>query len=172
MFVLHLPHARRFDYLSETKQRIKRHHVTVSSDSLRYTYLLNSALYSYKLRYIVGFGLVEMAISTNPKPTIYRNLCENTGLQIVSSAIYFLELTRADGTKSAHVFLISKLHVFHRGANATWQLLPRLFSNWQKCMYWWVGLPIKHLLWRISANYRSVKYPSHCFDLLCKAKMQ
>ena len=26
---------------------------------------------SYKLRYIVGFGLVEMAISTNPKPTIY-----------------------------------------------------------------------------------------------------
>ena len=29
---------------------------------------------SYKLRYIVGFGLVEMAISTNPKPTIYCNL--------------------------------------------------------------------------------------------------
>ena len=28
--------------------------------------------------YIVGFGLVEMAISTNPKPTIYRNLYENT----------------------------------------------------------------------------------------------
>ena len=33
---------------------------------------------SYKLRYIVGFWLVEMAISTNPKPTIYRNLYENT----------------------------------------------------------------------------------------------
>ena len=33
-------------------------------------------LYSrtFLLRYIVGFGLVEMAISTNPKPTIYRNL--------------------------------------------------------------------------------------------------
>ena len=30
------------------------------------------------LRYIVGFGFVEMAISTNPKPTIYRNLYENT----------------------------------------------------------------------------------------------
>ena len=29
-------------------------------------------VFSYKLRYIVGFGLVEMAISTNPKPTIYR----------------------------------------------------------------------------------------------------
>ena len=28
---------------------------------------------------IFGFGLVEMAISTNPKPTIYRNLYENTG---------------------------------------------------------------------------------------------
>ena len=36
---------------------------------------------SYKLRYIVGFGLVEMAIATNPKPIIYRtcNLYKNTG---------------------------------------------------------------------------------------------
>ena len=31
-------------------------------------------VFSYKLRYIVGFWLVEMAISTNQKPTIYRNL--------------------------------------------------------------------------------------------------
>ena len=35
-------------------------------------------VFSYKLRYIVGFLLVEMAISTNQKPTIYRNLYENT----------------------------------------------------------------------------------------------
>ena len=34
---------------------------------------------SYKLRYIVGFWLVEMVISTNQKPTIYRNMYENTG---------------------------------------------------------------------------------------------
>ena len=34
-------------------------------------------VFSYKLRYIVGLVLVEMAISTNPKPTIYRNLHEN-----------------------------------------------------------------------------------------------
>ena len=33
---------------------------------------------SYKLRYSVGFWLVEMVISTNQKPTIYRNLYENT----------------------------------------------------------------------------------------------
>ena len=33
---------------------------------------------SYKLRYIVGLWLVEMAISTNHKPTIYRNLYQNT----------------------------------------------------------------------------------------------
>ena len=34
---------------------------------------------SYKLRYIVGFCLIEMAISTNgnQKPTIYRNLYKN-----------------------------------------------------------------------------------------------
>ena len=36
-------------------------------------------VFLYKLRYIMGFGLVEMAILTNPKPTIYRNLYENTG---------------------------------------------------------------------------------------------
>ena len=35
-------------------------------------------VFSYKLRYIVGFWLVEMAISTNQKPTISRNLYENT----------------------------------------------------------------------------------------------
>ena len=35
-------------------------------------------VFSYKLRYIVGFWLVEMAISTNQNPTIYRNLYENT----------------------------------------------------------------------------------------------
>ena len=39
---------------------------------------LHGPVLSYKLRDIVGFGLVEMAISTNPKPTIYRNLYENT----------------------------------------------------------------------------------------------
>ena len=39
----------------------------------------SGSVFSYKLRYIVGFGLVEIAISTNPKPTIYRNLYENTG---------------------------------------------------------------------------------------------
>ena len=36
--------------------------------------IVQGPVLSYKLRYIVGFGLVEMAISTNPKPTIYRNL--------------------------------------------------------------------------------------------------
>ena len=40
--------------------------------------LLPGPVFSYKLRYIVGFWLVEMAISTNQKPTIYRNLYENT----------------------------------------------------------------------------------------------
>ena len=35
-------------------------------------------LFSYKLRYIIGFELVEMAISTNPNPTTYHNLYENS----------------------------------------------------------------------------------------------
>ena len=33
----------------------------------------------YKLRYTVGFGLVEMTIATNEKPTTCRNLFESTG---------------------------------------------------------------------------------------------
>ena len=37
----------------------------------------SGCVFSFKLQYIGGFGLVEMAISTNPKPTIYRNLYEN-----------------------------------------------------------------------------------------------
>ena len=39
--------------------------------------LANQPVFSYKLRYIVGFWLVEMTISTNQKPTLYRNLYEN-----------------------------------------------------------------------------------------------
>ena len=35
-------------------------------------------VFSYNLRYIIGFRLVKMAISTNQKPTIYRNLYKNT----------------------------------------------------------------------------------------------
>ena len=39
---------------------------------------MTGPVFSYKLQYIVAFWLVEMAISTNQKPTIYRNLYENT----------------------------------------------------------------------------------------------
>ena len=53
---------------------------------LNHTYLiwLSGPVFSYKLRYIVGFGSVEMAISTNPKPTIYRNLYDNTGQGVLA----------------------------------------------------------------------------------------
>ena len=42
----------------------------------------------YKLRYIVGFWLVEMAISTNQKPMIYRNLYQNTGPELFVSIFH------------------------------------------------------------------------------------
>ena len=35
---------------------------------------LQETLFSCMSRYIAGFGLVEMAISTNPKPVIYRDV--------------------------------------------------------------------------------------------------
>ena len=40
-----------------------------------------------KLRYIVGFWLVETAVSTNQKPTMYRSLYENTGPVLLKSNI-------------------------------------------------------------------------------------
>ena len=46
-------------------------------------WLRSGPVFSYNLRYIVDLGLVEMAISTNPKPTIYRNLYKNMGSDVV-----------------------------------------------------------------------------------------
>ena len=37
---------------------------------------MSGPVFLYKSRYILGFGLVEMAISTNPKPT-YIGTCKN-----------------------------------------------------------------------------------------------
>ena len=48
-------------------------------------------IFSYKLRYIVGFELVEMAISTNPKSTIYLSLYENTRPRLQLSITGFLK---------------------------------------------------------------------------------
>ena len=45
-------------------------------------------VFSYKLRYIVGLWLVEMAISTNHKPEIYRNLYENTDPEFLPTLIF------------------------------------------------------------------------------------
>ena len=68
------------------------------------TYYEAGSIFSYKLRYIVGFWLVEMAISTNQKPTIYRNLYENTGPKRILSVVpqrYNAQLDRAEFTQKA-----------------------------------------------------------------------
>ena len=62
----HLQQAKSSDCITTLKMRIS----------------VSGPVFSYKLRYIVGFWLVEMAISTNQKPTIYRNLYENTGPEL------------------------------------------------------------------------------------------
>ena len=54
-----------FEHSADFRHNIEWHPGLVLSYNLWYTY-------------IVGFGLVEMAISTKPKPTIYHNLYENT----------------------------------------------------------------------------------------------
>ena len=67
--------------------------MTVADNNLSLQSLRSGAVFSYKLRYIVGLGLVEMAISTNPKPTIYRNLYKNKGPgSVFSKTLIFLLL--------------------------------------------------------------------------------
>ena len=43
------------------------------------------------LRFIVGFELVEKVISTNPKPTIYRNCTGTWALVYKTEYLQFLE---------------------------------------------------------------------------------
>ena len=42
------------------------------------SFSFEATTFLYTLWYTVGFWLVQMTISTNPKPMIYRNLYENT----------------------------------------------------------------------------------------------
>ena len=61
-----------------------------------------------KLRYIVGFWLVEMAISTNQKPTIYRNLYEDT-----DPGIYLMYLKRSQrGRLQKFIYAIENIFNF------------------------------------------------------------
>ena len=61
-------------------------------------------VFSYKLRYIVGFWLVEIAISTNQKPTIYRNLYENTA-RIASFGAIWLQADPSSGDQAISHYL-------------------------------------------------------------------
>ena len=67
---------------------------------------LSGPVFSYKLRYIVGFWLVEMAISisTNQKPTIYRILYEYTPPDIITiKALYSHTIFEFNNTPEAPV---------------------------------------------------------------------
>ena len=66
------------------------------------TIVLHGPVFSYKLRYIVGFWLVEMAISTNQKPTIYRNLYKNTGPANLKLNITWKSCTTIKQTDNTH----------------------------------------------------------------------
>ena len=51
--------------------------------------VISTKIRTKKLRYIVGFGLVEMAIATNSKPTIYRSFFENTDQVLLNCFLSF-----------------------------------------------------------------------------------
>ena len=73
------------------------------------------SVFSYKLRYIVGFWLVEMAISTNQKPTIYRNLYENTG---------------PDHDRTPNILFTNDTHLY------TWLCLSDYSNHITSCRLW------------------------------------
>ena len=80
---------------------------------------VSGPVFSYKLRYIVGFWLVEMAISTNLKPTIYRNLYENTGPDtccVLTRNIVEGEILLANLAEQVAVIILAALHVVEGGA--------------------------------------------------------
>ena len=59
-------------YNTIAKQQQKR--IIIHTIKIKHEQMQLRARILVQLRYIVGFWLVEMAISTNQKPTIYRNL--------------------------------------------------------------------------------------------------
>ena len=67
-----------------------------------YTLPDNRMVFSYKLRYIIGFGLVGIAISTNPKPTIYRNLYVNTAHVLLGILVI---LVQQNGERCVHFII-------------------------------------------------------------------
>ena len=67
--------------LQDRQYLLLTHYMDIPSilSSIYYPHYYKSRpLFSDKLRYDVGFRLVAISIATNPKPTIYRNLYENT----------------------------------------------------------------------------------------------
>ena len=51
----------------------QQHYVKCRQNHETYTIVITGSIFSYMLRYSVGFGLVEMDILTNPKHTLYHN---------------------------------------------------------------------------------------------------
>ena len=58
------------------------------NNNLNANNLVGTPGFVFSLYYIVGFGLVEMVISTISKPTICRNLYENTGTGVQKGAVF------------------------------------------------------------------------------------
>ena len=128
-------------------------------------------IFSYKLRYIVGFWLVEMAISTNQKPTIYRKLYENTGpdskLQARTS-LYLLETwysltcchhikysqyiysTRHKMYKDeySHTLWVWYVYRYHPISPSSCSLNCNVFGSYVMC-YTWSCEKTRHYSWQI-----------------------
>ena len=98
--------------------------------------------FSYKLRYIAGFGLVEMYIPTNPKPAIYRNLYGNAG----SCQVMTASVGKRTGSREGEVGRASS-PTTHRGASIASKCEEQVSKLWNPGTVWFVlkTQPCPHL---------------------------
>ena len=131
--------------------------------------IIPGPVFSYKLRYIVGFWLVEMTISTNQKPTIYRNLYGNTAPEefvfgemqndwrYVRQVTWTNKVVFVRGFPSVPTPSLS----FRRHQNSSRKLSkhdfdPKLFQCWDSVVGG--GPTVKHL---INVTHRYIYYCNH-----------
>ena len=79
-------------------------YMLLNRPSITFNIYATVPVFSYTLRYIVDFGLVdfglaEMAISTNPKPPIYRNLYTHLLSRYFSQSHYFSWTLNGNGRR-------------------------------------------------------------------------
>ena len=96
-------------------------------------HVIYGPVFSYMLRYIVGFGMVEMAISINRKPTVYRQFVASSGPAMV---IYWRwkDVFWWWSVPISNVWSHEKTHT--RCIDKPWRIIPRSIAEISPNIRW------------------------------------